>query len=155
MVTNFPLQFSPEGAHGIAVLRAGEPSSPIAISLFMTARHGLRVKGIAQSWGHIWPPSAQKLSRYVGRLTAVSLLGSLSWQRQRKRKFSVLLRPLCAFASSGPPAWTDFSSSLIFLHMINFFGSFHVLLLQKTTHLPHSTLPILIWRQVRCPLCLV
>ncbi|XP_032974130.1 C-type lectin domain family 4 member D-like isoform X4 [Rhinolophus ferrumequinum] len=28
------------------------------------ARHGLRVKGTVQGWGLIWPPSAQKLSRF-------------------------------------------------------------------------------------------
>ena len=72
--TQFSFRFSLEGAPGIAVLWAGEPSSPIAIFLLMTTRRGLRVKATALGWEVTWPPSAQGLSRYAERLMSVSLL---------------------------------------------------------------------------------
>lgn len=145
----FSFQFSHEGPPGIAVLLAGEPSSPTAIFLLMTTRHGIRAKGTAWGWGLIWPPSAQKLSWYVGRLKSISLLFE-SLCRGR----GISLFCLYAFASSVFIFFAHFSSSgqlLVFPDLI------HLLFPPENypDHLPYAILPVLIWRDTCGTLCTV
>lgn len=71
-VTNFPFSFHMRGH--LELLSCGLESLPVQLLFLMTARCGLRVKDTVWGQGLIWPPSAQKLSRYVERLTSVSLL---------------------------------------------------------------------------------
>lgn len=133
---------------------AGEPSSLTAIFLLMTARHGLRVKGTVQGWGPTGPPSAQKLSRYVGRLAQF-----LCWFESLQRKRNFLL--CCAFVPLLHLFHLIGKSFLLshFLHMTNFFGSFPVdlyiissklLYPSPILHLPCSKLEVLRWYFLHC-----